>query len=195
MGVPLSRERERAEGAGRGQRTVPLAYFITFTCYGTWLHGKGLLSVDRNHNLPGNPFVRPNPEREARERQLMDQPPYEMDATRRQIVLDTIQEVSRYRGWRLLAAHVRTTHVHAVVEANDAPERVMNDFKGYASRHLNARRFDAAVPRRKRWTMHGSTQYLWKPADVDTAHYVLHEQGEPMAVFDGTRDSDLKRPP
>ena len=108
MGVPLSREirsrehrsreRERAERASQRERAVPLAYFITFTCHGTWLHAKDPLSDDRNHNLPGNPLVRPDPEREARERELMDQPPYEMDAPRRQVVLDTIREVSHYRG-------------------------------------------------------------------------------------------------
>ena len=89
---------------------------------------------------------------------------------------------------------MRTAHVHAVVAANEAPERVMNDFKRYASRHLNARRFDAA--RGRRWIRPGSTQYLWKPEDVDTAvYYVLYAQGEPMAVFDGTRQSNLRPQP
>jgi REP element-mobilizing transposase RayT len=183
-------ERERAENGG--ERAVPLAYFITFTGYGTWLHGKEPISVDRDHNLPGHPFVPPDPGREARERRLMKQSPYEMDAARRQVVLDAIREVARYRGWHVLAAHVRTTHVHVVVEASDAPERVMNDFKGYASRRLNESKFDPAG--RKRWARHGSTSYLWKPQDVDTAvHYVVHGQGEPMAVFDGTRQFDPSR--
>jgi hypothetical protein len=30
----------------------PLAYFITFTTYGTWLHGNGAGSVDPAHNQP-----------------------------------------------------------------------------------------------------------------------------------------------
>ena len=38
------------------------------------------------------------------------------------------------RGWSLLAAHVRSNHVHTVVEAEVPPERVMGDFKTYASR-------------------------------------------------------------
>ena len=185
-------ERERAGGpmtAERERRAVPLAYFITFACYGTWLHGKEPLSVDRDHNLPGTPFVPPDAEREAQERQFMDQPPYEMDAPRRKVVLGAIQEVARFCGWRLLAAHVRTTHVHVVVEASEAPEGVMNDFKGYGSRRLREAGFD--VKRRKRWARHGSTPYLWKPEDVDAAvHYVVHGQGEPMEVFefDPTRD-------
>jgi REP element-mobilizing transposase RayT len=167
------------------QRAVPLAYLITFTCYGTWLHGKGPASVDRDHNIPGTPFLAPDAKREERERRRMDQPPYELDAPRRQVVLNAIREVAEYRAWELYAAHVRTTHVHVVVSSSETPERVMNDFKVYASRGLNKAGFENAE--RKRWTRHGSNPYLWKPRDVEAAvHYVLHEQGEPMAVFDGT---------
>jgi adenine-specific DNA methylase len=122
----------------------------------------------------------------------MDQPPYEMDGRRRQIVLDAIREVARYRGWRLFAVHVRTTQVHVVVAANDTPERVMNDFKAYATRHLNESKLDPEG--RKRWARHSSTPYIWKQKGVEAAvHCVLDEQGEPMAVFDGTRQLDPSR--
>ena len=57
----------------------------------------------------------------------MDQPPYYLDQTRRDAVLKVIQEVCGHRGWGLLAAHVRSNHVHAVVEAEIPPERVMNE--------------------------------------------------------------------
>ena len=52
----------------------------------------------------------------------MDQAAYSLDETRRNTVLAAIQEVCAHRGWRLLAAHVRTTHVHTVVEAEVPPE-------------------------------------------------------------------------
>ena len=111
---------------------APLAYLVTFRIYGTWLHGEQAGSVDRDHNMPGTPMLSPDPGREAIERSLMDQPPYELDAPRREIVLATLQEVCRYRRWTLLAAHVRTEHVHAVVQAAAVPEKVLNDFKVYA---------------------------------------------------------------
>ena len=72
----------------------------------------------------------------------MDQPAYHMDQTRRDAVLQAIQEVCGYRGWNLLAAHVRSNHVHTVVEAEAEPERVMNDFKIYASRRLTRMSLD-----------------------------------------------------
>ena len=40
------------------------------------------------------------------------------------------------------------------------PERIMNDFKAYASRHLN--RMGLEDPGRKRWARHGSTRWLSK---------------------------------
>ena len=42
---------------------MALAYFITFSTYGTWLHGttKGKGSVDREHNQHGCPSLRPTP--------------------------------------------------------------------------------------------------------------------------------------
>jgi len=87
-----------------------------------------------------------------------------------------------HRGWSLLAAHVRTNHVHAIVEADVRPEKVMNEFKSYASRELN--RLDRDGSDRKRWARHGGTRWLWNDEDLQKAlHYVVEEQGEPMALF------------
>jgi REP element-mobilizing transposase RayT len=52
-------------------------------------------------------------------------------------VLAALRQHCAQRGWNLLAAHVRTSHVHVIVEAQVRPERVMNEFKSYASRELN----------------------------------------------------------
>jgi REP element-mobilizing transposase RayT len=98
-------------------------------------------------------------------------------------VLTAIQKVCVHRGWSLLAAHVRTNHVHTVVDAEVPPERIMNDFKAYASRSLNQMKIDE--PGRKRWARHGSTRWLWKPLQVTAAiEYVVREQGEPMSAFE-----------
>jgi vacuolar-type H+-ATPase subunit C/Vma6 len=68
-----------------------------------------------------------------------------------------------------------------VVEAEDAPEKVLQDAKKYASRALN--RAGEEDENQREWTRHGSTRYLWKPESVGAAiHYVVREQGEPMAV-------------
>jgi REP element-mobilizing transposase RayT len=161
----------------------PLAYHITIHCYGCWLHGDPAGSVDRNNNKYDTPFNPPNPSLHGFERESLTQPPYSMDKPRRKIVLDTIREVCRYREWTLLAVHVRTNHVHAVVQANAIPEKVMSDFKAYSSRRLNESGFDSKD--RKRWARYGSTRYKWKWEEVmEAVDYVLRRQGEPMEVYE-----------
>jgi REP element-mobilizing transposase RayT len=112
----------------------------------------------------------------------MRHPPYWLDRESRTAVLSALREHCLHRGWSLLAAHVRTNHVHAIVEADVRPEKVMNEFKSYASREL--KRLDRDGLDRKRWSRHGSTRWLWKDEDVRQAlKYVVEEQGEPMALF------------
>ena len=160
-----------------------MTYLITFACYGCHLHGDERGAVDRGHNVPGSRVVQPDAKRVSYEQHLMDQQPYDLDRDRRSAVLGSLQEVCAHRGWTLLAAHIRTNHVHAIVEGEATPERMMNDFKSYASRCLN--RLNPEEGDRKRWARHGSTRWLWKREQISAAlHYVVDEQGEPMAVFE-----------
>ena len=162
---------------------IPLAYLITFTCYGTRLHGDESGSVDEDHDQFGAPLVPANPRRVFAQQKQMKQPAYRLDHPRRATVLDALRQHCSQRRWRLLAAHVRSTHVHFVVVAMETPEKILNQVKAYASRALNQKGFDNAP--RRRWTIHGSTRYLWKPEQVGSAiHYVVREQGEPMEVWE-----------
>lgn len=112
----------------------------------------------------------------------MNQTPYFLDRGSRAAVLEALRDVCLHRCWNLLAPHVRTNHVHVVVDAEGPPEKVMNDFKSYASRGLNRLLHDGAA--RNRWARHGSTRWLWKDQDVwEAIRYVVEEQGEPMAVY------------
>ena len=164
-------------------KPIPLAYLITFTCYGTRLHGDASGSVDREHNAYGSSFLSPNSIRVASEQSRAKQRPYSMNSLQRKAVLGAVMEICLYRGWSLLAIHVRSQHVHLVVAGEDAPEKIMEDAKKYASRALNRAVKDSN--NRRRWARHGSTRYLWKPDAVGAAiHYVVREQGEPMAVWE-----------
>ena len=64
----------------------------------------------------------------------MLQYPYVLDEAARQLVLAAIRKHCAHRGWNLLVAHVRSNYVHVIVEARIRPERIMNEFKAYASR-------------------------------------------------------------
>jgi REP element-mobilizing transposase RayT len=173
---------------------MALAYFITFSTYGTWLHGtaKGSGSVDRDHNVYGTPFVAPDAEREDRAACRMTDPPYLLGETARTIVRDAIVAICEEKNWTLLALHVRTNHVHAVLCADREPGRLMSDLKARASRELNRSGTDASV---KRWTRHGSTRHLFDDAAVSKAvAYTLDEQGSPMAVYDPRLQPRTKEP-
>ena len=104
--------------------------------------------MDRHNNLPGSRMLGADSQRASSERQSMLQPPYWLDRERRAAVLLALRGRCTHRGWSLLAAHVRTNHVHGVVEADVRPEKVMNEFKSYASRELN--RLERDGPDRKR---------------------------------------------
>jgi REP element-mobilizing transposase RayT len=160
----------------------PLAYFLTWTCYGTWLHRDERNSVDWQHHIPGEPFLAPDATLREEEQERMTQPAYALDGPRRDVVLAALLQDAAFRGWPVHAAHVRPTHIHIVLTADASPERVLNDLKAYASRRLNEGGFDTKD--RKRWTRHGSRRYLWTQESVDAAvDYVLHRQGEPLAVY------------
>jgi REP element-mobilizing transposase RayT len=160
----------------------PMAYFLTFTCYGTWLHGDDRGSVDDEHSAPGTPWLPTDAGRQAREQGTLAEPPYYLDGPRRKVTLNALCEIARRKGWTLHAVHVRSNHVHVVVTATGPPERVLNDLKTAATRRLN-KAFPAERDR-TRWTRHGSTRYLWREEAVaQKVQYVLFEQGEAMERF------------
>ncbi len=93
----------------------------------------------------------------------------------REVIDKAIRSVCDHRGWRLLAINVRPNHVHVVVNAADAPERVMTTFKAWATRRL----IEAGFIERGThvWSRHGSPKYLFKPELVDEkCRYVIEEQ-------------------
>ena len=182
-----SRDRKGADprplADARGSLT---AYFITFTCYGTWLHGDDRGSADRAHNLPGTPYLVGDEQRERSEFDSLKHPPMTLDEAQRRVVQDTVREVCQHRDWALLAAHVRPKHVHSVVLADATPEKVMNDFKAYATRRL--REANLIGEETRVWTRHGSTRYLNDDDSVINAtKYVIEDQGASLepAPFDG----------
>jgi REP element-mobilizing transposase RayT len=172
---------------------APLAYFITFTTYGAWLHGRAPGSVDRAHNVPGTPFLPPDADLERRMSSAMRQEPYVLDEVRRQVVLRTIKEVAAYRRWKLWAVHVRSNHVHVVITATCKPEKVVVDLKAWCSRRLREACHESSD--RDRWTQHGSTRYLNDEDSFNaTVKYVIDDQGEPMELYDSRREPNDNEP-
>ncbi len=176
---PDTRSGAKRTGASGG----PLAYLITFHTYGTWLHGRQQGSVDPANNIPGTPPLRPDPLRAQAEMSQLKHDPVVLDDQRRTVVDATIREVAQFRAWTIHALNVRTNHVHVVVSADVAPERVMNDFKAYATRRMAEK--GILPPSTKAWSRHGSTRYLWNEESLTAAgRYVVENQGEDLSFAD-----------
>src|SRR6476660_6144476 len=63
-------------------------------------------------------------------------PPVVLSPEERRIVLMAFEEVCSYRAWTLRAAHIRTNHVHLVVDAKATPGRILGDLKAWATRRV-----------------------------------------------------------
>jgi REP element-mobilizing transposase RayT len=165
---------------GRIPWDEPLAYYLTWSCYGTWLPGDERGWVEK----PGA-FRTPDPDREAAARQLMTEPALTLDTCQRAVVERTITDHCRIRGWTLHAVNCRTRHVHVVVTApGRKPDMVMEQFKAWCTRRLKERdqaRGPAGEPLRTNWwTQGGSKRWLNDTTSLDEAvHYVLECQGDP----------------
>jgi REP element-mobilizing transposase RayT len=158
----------------------PLAYLITFRCYGSWLHGdvRGAMDRQRNHRY-GTPRIPPNYALRKSEQARLKQASVTLNAAHRELVEAAIREVCHYRNYRLLALNVRTNHVHVVVAAARKPESILVAFKAYTSRRL--REAGLCSNEQPLWSRHGSTQYLWKSHQVESAiEYVINGQGEEL---------------
>ena len=99
-----------------------------------------------------------NPRRKIYWSGHLNETPWILESEARRITLEALQSVCTYRQWFAHAVHVRTTHVHAVIGGDTAAERMLSDFKAYATRAL--RRAFPGTQRRRYWAHHGSTRYL-----------------------------------
>jgi valyl-tRNA synthetase len=168
--------REQSPPAKSGHPNA-IGYFLTFHTYATWLRGDEPGSVDDSHNVYGTAFIAPDPELFSREMANAKNAPLVLSNEQCQSICQTIVEVAKHRGWVIHAVNVRSMHVHAVVSGDASPEKMMNDFKSYATRHLREAGLVSADA--KVWSRHGSTPYLWKEEDIAGAvDYTLHRQGE-----------------
>ncbi|MFT5424884.1 MAG: REP element-mobilizing transposase RayT [Phycisphaerales bacterium] len=151
-----------------------LAYFLTWTTYGTWLHGD-----DRGSNvdLPGRTVrIESHSDRRDRGADRLAETAFVMDDAARGVVDDSIRRHAEKREWNTLALNVRSNHVHVVVVSPGyEPEVVAGQFKSWATRGL---REDALIGDRKRvWTKNASTRWINSEASLLAAvDYTLNRQ-------------------
>jgi hypothetical protein len=104
----------------------PLAYFLTWSSYGTWLPGdeRGWIEYRHGWNLP-------SPALELESKARMTEDACRLDPHQRKEVELQIEETCRFRGWTLHAVNCRSNHLHVVVTAaNMHPDQVRAQLKG-----------------------------------------------------------------
>ena len=162
---------------------VPLAYLITFRCYGTWLHGDDRGSVDRFNNKFNSSFLPANEKWRDFERQKLKHQPVALSAAMRIIVEAALRETCEWRGWHLLAVNVRTNHVHLVVKIGRSGScAALNALKANATRKLRECSLWAAA--QSPWAEKGSRRFLWNEKSIAAAiEYVIDGQGNALPDF------------
>jgi len=154
----------------------PLAFFLTWTTYGTWLPGD-----ERGWVEYGKGSQPADTERQGFAESLMRETACTLNPEQRRLVEDTIAAHCRIRGWTLHAVNCRTNHVHVVVAADRDPNEIREQFKAWCTRKLKEWQRVHAPPeepiRTKWWTERGSDRFLNDEESLEDAiHYVLEGQ-------------------
>jgi REP element-mobilizing transposase RayT len=162
---------------------TPIAYFISFRTYGTWLHGDKRGSIDRSNNRYGSPYLKPNALwRNYNERRLKHQPLI-LKPTHRQALDIRLRETCTLRDWKLFALNVRTNHVHSVVTAmGKKAGAVLGALKANATDQL--KKDGVWCHDRSPWADRGSKRKLWNEESLVRAiDYVLYGQDDDIPDF------------
>jgi len=157
--------------------TDPLAYFITWTCYGTWLPGddRGWTQWRKGEQIP-QPFLA-----DWCQKQMSETPLY-LDPPQRSIVEKTVAEHCDVRKWCLHAVNCRTNHCHVVTTANThSGQQVRDQFKAWCKRRLKeleeTRSGNEIKPRKQWWTRRGSVRLVFDEESLEAAiRYTLEAQ-------------------
>src|SRR3954470_17634644 len=103
----------------------PLAYFLTWTTYGTWLPGD-----ERGYFTKPGQWEGPDAYRRMMSQLLMTDDALILNARQRQNVEATIRRHCEIRQWHLHAVNCRSNHVHVVVSSPGIDRSdVMDQFK------------------------------------------------------------------
>jgi hypothetical protein len=169
--------REGSESISHPSPLTIVVHMLTFNCYGSHLRGDENGSDDRIRKGRGGP-IDPSPALASYGWQIMTHAEARLSYDETFTVLKAFRETCAYRRWTLLAAHVRCTHVHLVVDGVAEPSFALRDFKAYASRALNR------LGAQRHWARGGNVKQLQSSEVVRAAvHYVFEGQGDAMARY------------
>ena len=141
-------------------RDVPLAYFITWTIYGTFLHG------DRRWWRQNGQQKLPRPRLEYWQRDRLKHEVILLSDRHRQIVKAKVVEHCQIRKWKLWIANPRSNHVHVVVASpGHLGTTVRDQLKANGTGAL--RKHDPKFRDRPVWTTKGDIELIWTEDELE----------------------------
>ncbi|WP_442484682.1 hypothetical protein [Aeoliella sp. SH292] len=153
----------------------PIAYFITWTVYGTFLQGDSRWWRQRTRGERA-----PQPLLEKWHRERLNHDIVLLDVEQRQIVELAISRHALHRGWHLWVANARSNHVHVVITAtNYAGSTVREQLKANSTREL--RHSFHLFLGRPVWSVGGDWQCI---NSEDELHQVVTYAGESQDRMD-----------
>ena len=157
----------------------PLAYFLTWTTYGTWLPGddRGWVRWHEGNRDPSKLL-------HDFSASAMVESEVALDPAARQLVDATIRSHCDIRSWSLHALNVRTNHVHVVLSTKShSPDDVVKQLKAWTTRRLKEQQALAEPdikPRERWWTEGSSRRMIFSEDDLATVvQYVIEAQAGP----------------
>jgi REP element-mobilizing transposase RayT len=156
---------------------MAIAFFSTWTTYGTWLPGD-----IRGWYQSGRGPQEPDAQRHFEASLLSSESPIILDLEERRIVEMTITEHCAIRNWTLHAVNCRSNHVHVAVTAPDRLiELPREQFKAWCTRRLCQsvrERGEGTTTRKKWWTERGWDEYIdTEEALAKVVAYIIEGQG------------------
>lgn len=148
----------------------PIAFFITWPTYGTWLPGdeRGWVEYKRGWKLPSEC-------RQLEAKTTMREDACKLDAIARGTVERQVQETCEFRGWISHAVNCRSNHMHVVIGAIDTdPMKIRSDLKAWCTRRLKEK---VDPCRQNWWAERGSIRWIFNEDSLHTVvQYVMEAQ-------------------
>ncbi len=146
----------------------PIAYFLTWVTYGTWLPGdqRGWVEYHHGWQLPDSQLKLTCAARMTEDICLLD----ERD---RLIVEKQVAETCRFRKWKLHTCGCRSNHCHVVCMAVDVKTmKIRDDLKAWCTRRLNE---NSSQNRTNWWAERGSIRWIWNQESLDRVIKYVNE--------------------
>jgi REP element-mobilizing transposase RayT len=164
---------------------APIAFFLTWSTYGTWLPGDARGWVEYRHG-----FQLPDPILELECAARMTEDACLLAQHQRERVNMQVAETCAYKRWILHAANCRSNHVHVVLSSPANPPIIREQLKVWYTRRLNEQQRGLGIPasaqRSNWWSERGSIRWIFREEDLLAAiDYVLHQQDNPRRFIKG----------